>query len=107
MADSTKPTPPAEKPAAQASAKPSEPAAPAKDELLAAAQKQAPHVDRAFLAKHGLDDEYLGKLARGEEPPPPYNGPDYTTDLHLTDGGWQITPVGVSPEDVGKDAISR
>jgi hypothetical protein len=80
---------------------------PAVDELLAAAQKMAPHVDRAFLAEHGLDDTYLEKLARGEEPPPPYTGPVPVVDLHRTDGGWQITPKGVKPEDVGKDAIAR
>lgn len=90
-----------DKPAAAA-----KPAA-AKDELLEAAQRMAPHVDRAFLKDHGLDDEFLEKLARGEEPPPPYTGPEPTVDLHRTDGGWQITPKGVAPADVGKDAISR
>jgi hypothetical protein len=34
-------------------------------------------------------------------------GPVHNVDLHLTEGGWQITPVGVKPEDVGKQAISR
>ncbi len=92
-------TPAAKTPAADAPAK--------KDDLLDAAQKMAPHVDRAFLKEHGLDDEYLEKLARGEEPPPPYTGPDPVVDLHRTDGGWQITPKGVKPEDVGKNAISR
>jgi len=92
--------------APKAPAKPAE--APAKpDDLLAAAQKQAPHVDREFLAAHDLDDDYLAKLARGEEPPPPYTGPNPVVDLHRTDGGWQITPKGVKPEDVGKAAISR
>src|SRR6266576_4933914 len=78
-----------------------------KDDLLAAAQVKAKHVDRAFLKEHDLDDEYLEKLARGEEPPPPYTGPNPSVDLHRTPGGWQITPKGVKPEDVGKDALSR
>ena len=78
------------------------------DDLLAAAQIKAPHVDRAFLSEHDLDDDYLRRLASGEEPPPPYNGPDTSaTDLHLTPGGWQNTPAGVPPEDVGKDQVSR
>jgi hypothetical protein len=77
-------------------------------DLLAAAQVKAPHIDRAFLSKHGLDDDYLKALASGAEPPPPYNGPDTSaTDLHLTPGGWQVTPAGVPPEDVGKDQIHR
>ena len=78
------------------------------DDLLAAAQIKAPHVDRAFLSEHGLDDDYLRALASGEEPPPPYNGPDTSaTDLHLTPGGWQVTPPGVPPEHVGKDQVRR
>lgn len=92
-------TPPADKPAAKPSAK--------KDDLLDAAKVKAPHITREFLDEHGLDDDYLEKLARGEEPPPPYVGPDPVVDLHRTGGGWQITPKGVKPEDVGKDAISR
>ncbi len=79
----------------------------ARDELLDAAKLKAPHITREFLAEHGLDDAYLERLARGEEPPPPYTGPVHGVDLHRTDGGWQITPKGVKPEDVGKDAISR
>ena len=86
--------------------KPDAPAA-KKDDLLEAAQLKAKHVDRAFLKEHDLDDDYLEKLARGEEPPPPYIGPEPVMDLHRTPGGWQITPKGVKPEDVGKDAISR
>ncbi len=94
MAETAKPTAPAARPAAR-------------DELLEAAKLKAPHISREFLAEHGLDDDYLERLARGEESPPPYTGPSHTVDLHRTDGGWQITPKGVAPEDVGKDAISR
>ena len=84
------------------------PSAPSHSELLAAAQAKAPHLDAAFVTKHGLDDDYLAAVAAGGEPPPPYNGPDTSaTDLHRTDGGWQITPAGVKPEDVGKDQVGR
>ena len=83
------------------------PAAAKKDDLLEAAQVKARHVTREFLAEHGLDDEYLAKLARGEEPPPPYTGPEPVVDLHRTDGGWQITPKGVKPGEARADAISR
>jgi hypothetical protein len=126
MADAPKPAPkPAEKPAeAKAQAPdlvypkvdpdnvPAELSAgvkpdPGGDKLLAAAQAKAPHITRAFLAAHDLDDEYLALLARGEESPPPYIGPTPVVDLHRTDGGWQITPKGVKPEDVGASAISR
>jgi hypothetical protein len=78
------------------------------EDLLAAAKVKAPNLSADFVAKYNLDDEYLRKVARGEEPPPPYNGPDFSaTDLHYTDGGWQSTAAGVAPEDVGKDAIKR
>ena len=77
------------------------------DKLFAAALAKAPHLTKGFVKEHGLDDEWLARVARGEEPPPPYTGPDPVVDLHLTPGGWQITPKGVKPEDVGKNAISR
>ena len=94
---------------AEAKPKPAESAAPEGkgSDLLARAQEKAPHLDQEFVDKHKLDDDYLARIARGEEPPPPYTGPGHTVDLHRTPGGWQITPVGVKPEDVGKDAISR
>jgi hypothetical protein len=89
-------------------AKEAEPAKPEKERsALERAQDKAPHLDQEFVNKHELDDDYLERVARGEESPPPYNGPVYVTDLHRTDGGWQLTPKGVKPEDVGKDAISR
>ena len=69
---------------------------------------KAPHLTREHASKHGMDDDMLERIARGEEPPPPYNGPDESaTDLHLTSGGWQNTPAGVAPEDVGRDKIGR
>lgn len=77
------------------------------DELFASALAKAPHLTREFVKEHGLDDEWLAKVARGEEPPPPYTGPVEVVDLHRTPGGWQITPKGVAPGDAGKNAISR
>lgn len=78
------------------------------DKLLASAQAKAPNLTREFVQHFGLSDEMLAAIARGEVPPPPYNGPDFSaTDLHLTPGGWQVTHAGQKPEDVGKRAISR
>ena len=57
------------------------------DDLLAAAQVKAPHIDRAFLSKHGLDDDYLKALASGAEPPPPANGPERFCDRPALDAG--------------------
>jgi len=76
-------------------------------DLLARAQEKAPSLNAEFVKKHGLSDETLEKLARGELSPPPTIGPVHTADLHYVNGGWQLTPVGVKPEDVGKGAISR
>ena len=95
-------------PAPAAETAPTETPSASSADLLAAAQAKAPHLDAEFVAKHGLDDDYLARVAGGQEPPPPYNGPDTsTTDLHRTDGGWQLTPAGVAPEDVGKDQVGR
>jgi hypothetical protein len=55
----------------------------------------------------GIDDETLGQIARGEIPPPPTPGPIYTSDMYRTPGGYQQTPPGVPPEDVGKNATTR
>ena len=85
--------------------KPAEPKGNSK--LLAAAQEKAPSLTAEFVQKHGLTDEDLEKFARGELSPPPTAGPEHTADLHYVNGGWQQTPVGVKPEDVGKNAISR
>lgn len=78
-----------------------------KDDLLVAAQAKAPRLTAEFVKQYGLGDEYLKAIARGEVPPPPTIGPIHNVDLHLTDGGWQLTPVGVPPEDANKNAISR
>lgn len=78
-----------------------------RDALLAAAQEKAPSLTREFADAMGLDDDLLIRIARGEVPPPPTIGPIHTADLYLTPAGWQQTPRGVRPEDVGKDAISR
>jgi hypothetical protein len=77
------------------------------DELLAAAQEKAPSLTREFVTAYKLSDDELRMIARGEVSPPPTIGPVHTTDLYLTPGGWQQTPVGVKPEDVGKNAIGR
>jgi hypothetical protein len=77
------------------------------DELLAAAQEKAPSLTKEFVGAYKLADDDLRKIARGEVPPPPTIGPEHTSDLYLTPAGWQQTPVGVKPEDVGKDAIAR
>lgn len=77
------------------------------DKLFAAALAKAPNLTKEFVSKMKITDEMLAQIARGEVPPPPAIGPIYTTDLYLTPGGWQQTPPGVPPEDVGKNATSR
>lgn len=76
-------------------------------QLLAAAQAKAPNLTREFVDAYELSEEDLARIARGEVPPPPTIGPAHTTDLYLTPGGWQQTPPGVPPVDVGKNAIHR
>jgi hypothetical protein len=76
-------------------------------DLLTRARAKAPLLTAEFVKQYGLVDEDLEAIARGEVPPPPTIGPVHNVDLHLTPGGWQVTPVGVPPEDVGKNAISR
>jgi hypothetical protein len=93
-------------------AKPAATAAEAKPDL-ARVQEKAPGLTKEFVAEHKLSDEYLAKVASGEESPPPVpakaakEASATDGDLHYTEGGWQVTPAGVKPEDVGKDAISR
>lgn len=77
------------------------------DRLFAAALAKAPSLTREFVDKMGLTDEDLGQIARGEIPPPPTPGPIYTADMYRTPGGYQQTPPGVPPEDVGKNATTR
>lgn len=77
------------------------------DKLFAAALAKAPNLTREFVDKMKITDEMLAQIARGEVPPPPAIGPIYTTDLYLTPGGWQQTPPGVPPEDVGKNSVFR
>jgi hypothetical protein len=77
------------------------------DPLFAAALAKAPNLTREFVDKMGITKEMLIGIARGEISPPPAIGPIYTTDLYLTPGGWQQTPKGVKPEDVGGNAIAR
>jgi hypothetical protein len=92
-------------------AKPAEKPAESKDDKFEAAKAKAPGLTKEFVAKHKLDDDYLDRVARGEEPPPPTSAevakaPALTDgELQLTEGGWQITPKGVKPEDVGKDTV--
>jgi hypothetical protein len=77
------------------------------DKLLAAAQAKAPSLTKEFVSKMGIDEETLGQIARGEIPPPPTPGPIYTADMYATPGGYQQTPPGVPPEDVGKNSVIR
>jgi hypothetical protein len=76
-------------------------------ELLAAAQEKAPNLTQEFVDAFGLTNEDLAEIARGSVPPPPAIGPVHTADLYLTPAGWQQTPPGVKPEDVGGNAVSR
>lgn len=77
------------------------------DQLFAAALAKAPNLTREFVDKMKITDDMLAQIARGEVPPPPAIGPVYSADLYLTPGGWQQTPPGVPPQDVGKNAIAR
>jgi hypothetical protein len=77
------------------------------DRLFAAALAKAPSLTREFVKAMKLTDEDLGQIARGEIPPPPTPGPIYTADMYRTPGGYQQTPPGVPPEDVGKNATTR
>lgn len=77
------------------------------DRLFAAALAKAPSLTREFVDKMGISDEQLGQIARGEIPPPPTPGPIYTADMYMTPGGFQQTPPGVPPEDVGGNAVTR
>lgn len=77
------------------------------DKLFAAALAKAPSLTREFVDKMGIDDETLGQIARGEIPPPPTPGPIHTADMYRTPGGYQQTPPGVPPQDVGKNAATH
>lgn len=74
-------------------------------DLLKAAQAKAPRLTAEFVSEHKLEREVLEGIANGSIPPPPTPGPIHSTDMHYTPGGWQQTPVGVPPEDVGKNAV--
>lgn len=76
-------------------------------DLLTAAQAKAPNLTAAFVEQYGLVEEDLKAIAVGLVPPPPSLGAVHSRDLYLTPGGWQIAPLGVPTEDVGKNAISR
>jgi hypothetical protein len=77
------------------------------DKLFAAALAKAPSLTREFVQAMEIDDETLAMIARGEIPPPPTPGPIHTADMYRTPGGYQQTPPGVPPEDVGKNATVR
>lgn len=72
-----------------------------------AAKAKAPSLTKEFVAAYKMTDDDLMAIGNGSVSPPPTIGPAHTSDLYLTPGGWQQTPPGVPPEDVGKDAISR
>lgn len=78
-----------------------------KVDLFAEALAVAPNLTREFVARYELDDDWLKRIARGELSPPPTVGPIHNVDLHYVNGGWQITPVGVKPEDVDNDKVGR
>lgn len=101
-ADTPKPGPAKAAPAAD-----NPPADSAADDLFTRAQAKAPSLTREYVTAVGIPDEMLEGIAAGLIPPPPMPGPVRNTDMHLTPSGWQQTPHGVKPEDVGSDAISR
>lgn len=80
---------------------------PESEDLLKRAQAKAPALTSEFVSQYGLTDDDLEEIASGMVPPPPTVGPIHNVDLHRTPGGWQLTAVGVSTEDVGKNAIQR
>jgi hypothetical protein len=62
--------------------------------------------DPAFVKRHGLTEEYVEAVRRGEIPDPPYLEPDNDeTELHFAGGSWQITRKGMAPGE--STAISR
>jgi len=77
------------------------------DDLLRLAQAKAPNLTQEFVNQYGLVEEDLRDIARGSVSPPPTVGPIHNVELTRTPGGWQLTPVGVPPEDANKNAISR
>lgn len=78
------------------------------DDLFDRARARAPHLTREFVDEHRLTVADVEAIAAGDQPPPPYIGPDTSAvDLHRTPGGWQLTPKGVSPAEVGRQAIAR
>lgn len=77
------------------------------DQLLAAAQAKAPSLTKEFVEKMGLSEQNLVEIAQGLVPPPPTPGPIYSADMYRTPGGYQQTPPGVPPEDVGGNQIHR
>lgn len=70
-------------------------------DLFKRAQVRAPSLTQEFVDAYSLSDEVLAGIADGLIPPPPAIGPIHTSDLYLTPGGWQQTPIGVAPADVG------
>lgn len=67
---------------------------------------KAPHLDRAFAARFGLDEAYLVQVANGEVPPPPWVPENDMTELHYAGGSWSVVGKGVNPVAPG-NAISR
>jgi hypothetical protein len=61
--------------------------------------------DPAFVKRHGLTEEYVEAVRRGEIPDPPYVEDDADTELHFAGGSWQITRKGMAPGE--STAISR
>lgn len=77
------------------------------DKLLAAAQEKAPNLTADFVKAYGLTEQNLADIANGSVPPPPAIGPEHTSDLYLTPGGWQQTPPGISPDEYAAAQTER
>jgi hypothetical protein len=65
--------------------------------LFDRAKLKAPNLTPEFVSSYKLDDDYLERVARGEEPPPPYIPENDVTELHYLGGSWSITAKGDKP----------
>jgi hypothetical protein len=76
-----------------------------KSAALKRAQILAPHLTKEFVDAYKIDDETVRGIADGQVSPPPVIGPNHTSDLYLTPGGWVQTKPGVPLGE--STAISR
>jgi len=82
-----------------------EPVAEKRADIMARVSALAPHVTPEFVKAYGISDETLKDIADGFAPPPPAIGPNHTSDLYLTPGGWIQEKPGRTPGET--TAISR